>query len=369
MKNAGAISILHVILLSMTVIGLKNHVTIIPPLLEEVGRDGWIAVLFSTVAIFPWLFLLVYIHNQSKQQPIKEWLKQKIGQVGASIVLYSTAVYLIILAAVTMVEALQWVVTTFLPRTPILLLLIVFTILCIYLVTTNLQTIVMVNFFVLSVVVVLGFFVAFTNIQVKDYELLQPFFEHGLSPVLKGMVFPASGFVEVLMLLFIQHQIKDRMKWYHFTVIILILMGLTIGPLIGAITEFGPNEAAKQLYPAYEEWGLVQIGRFIEHLDFFSIYQWLTGAFIRIGFILFVVSDILNISGDKKRIWEFIAPPFFFMCLGLFLMNEPLFLDFKGKYLLTATVIFFFILSVILGIAAIISKKSSNNIQTKSGEK
>ena len=47
-----------------------------------------------------------------------------------------------------------------------------------------------------------------------------------------------------------------------------ILVGLTLGPLIGAITEFGPNEATKQRYPAYEEWGLVTIGRYIEHLDF-----------------------------------------------------------------------------------------------------
>ncbi len=74
------------------------------------------------------------------------------------------------------------------------------------------------------------------------------------------------------MLLFLQHQIKGRIRWYHFTIILIILMGLTMGPLIGAITEFGPSEAAKQRYPAYEEWGLVTIGRYIEHLDFFSLF-------------------------------------------------------------------------------------------------
>ncbi|MDF2067867.1 hypothetical protein [Bacillus sp. Cr_A10] len=40
--SVGQISILHIIFLSMTVIGLKNHVTILPPILQVVGRDGWI---------------------------------------------------------------------------------------------------------------------------------------------------------------------------------------------------------------------------------------------------------------------------------------------------------------------------------------
>ena len=98
-------------------------------------------------------------------------------------------------------------------------------------------------------------------LQVKDYDLLRPFLEHGLQPALTSAVFPASGFVELLLFLFIQHKVKDRFRWYHFAIMLLILMGLTIGPTMGAITEFGPIEAAKQRYPAYEEWGLGSIGR------------------------------------------------------------------------------------------------------------
>ena len=364
MKSIGPISILHVIFLSMTVIGLKNHVTILPPLLNEVGRDGWISVIFSAITLLPWLFLLVYIHTKTNQEPLKDWLKQKIGNIGSTIVIYSAATFLLVISAFTMVETLQWVNTTFLPQTPVILLLVIYVILCILLASTNIQTIVIVNVFVLFGVVVFGFFVAFTNIQVKDYELLRPFFEHGFQPILKGMIYPASGFVELMILLFIQHQIKDRMRWYHFAIMLFILMGLTIGPLIGAITEFGPIEAAKQRYPAYEEWGLVTLGRFIEHLDFLSIYQWLTGTFIRVGFLLYVVVDLLNMTGDNKRIWQMLAPPFFFICLPLIILNENIFLKIKGDYILTTTFVFFFILSIFLGIVAFMSEKSSKKHKT-----
>lgn len=358
MKNIGSISILHVIFLSMTVIGLKNHVTIMPPLLDVAGRDSWISVLLTTIAILPWVFLLVYIHTKTNQEPLKDWIKQRIGKVGSSIVIYSVVIFLVIIAAFTMIETLQWVNTTALPKTPKIILLFIYTVLCIYLVTTSLQTIVIVNVFVLFGVVVFGFFVAITNIQVKDYELLRPFFEHGFQPTLTALVYPASGFVELLLFLFLQHQIRDRLRWYHFAIMLVILMGLTLGPLIGAITEFGPDEAARQRYPAYEEWGLVTIGRYIEHLDFLSIYQWLTGTFIRVGFILYVVADLLNMTGDSKRIWRMLAPPFFFCCLPLMILNDHIFMKIKGDYILTATFIFFFLLSLILTVIAILPKKS-----------
>ena len=359
MKNVGSISILHVIFLSMTVIGLKNHVTIIPPLLDVAKRDGWASVLIAAVIIIFWLLLLVYIQSKSKQEPIRDWLDGTIGKTASTIVIYCIAIFLIILAAFTMVETLQWVNTTFLPQTPVIILLFIYTILCILLVTTSLQTIVILNVFVLFGVVVFGFFVAFTNIQVKEYHLLLPFFEHGFSPVLKGAIYPTSGFIELLMLLFLQHQYKDRIRWYHFGIMLFILMGLTLGPLIGAITEFGPTEAAKQRYPAYEEWGLVSIGRYIEHLDFFSIYQWLTGTFIRVGFFLYVIADLLKMTGDPKRIWKMLAPPFFLFCLPLIILNENIFLKVKGNYILTATFIFFFLLSIFFVLVAFFSNKSS----------
>lgn len=372
MKTAGSISTLHLILLIMTFIGLKNHVTIIPAILQDVGRDGWASVLLGAVVSLIWLFLIVYVHNKTKQQSIRDWLKRKIGKVGSQIVIYIFSFYLIALAAFTMRETILWINSTFLVRTPMLPLLIIYTILIVYLASSNIKTITIVNTFVLIGVLVLGFFVAFVNIQVKDYRLLRPFFEHGFEPIVYGAIYPASGFVELLLILFLQHKLKDRMRWPHFIIILFILMGLTLGPLIGAITEFGPVEAAKQRYPAYEEWGLATIGRFIEHLDFFSIYQWLTGAFIRIVVFLYIVSELLGISGDKKSISKIIVPPFLFSCLILTLVKDNYFIEVNKREFLKLTFFFFVAFSIFLAIVARIpgksSKKSSHENDNKSGE-
>ncbi|TSI02601.1 endospore germination permease [Lysinibacillus sp. BW-2-10] len=361
MVKIGQIGLLHVIFLVMTFIGLKNHVTILPPLLEHVKRDGWASVIFAAILLFPWLFLLLYIHKKSKQRPIKIWLKEKVGKIGSAIILYSTVAFIYLMAAFTLRETVLWISSTFLNLTPKLILIALYIILCFLLVSTNIQTIVIVNTFVLFFVVVFGFYVAIVNIQVKDYNLLRPFFEHGFEPVAKGFVYPASGFIELFLLLFLQHHFKSRMKWYHLAIMLFILTGLTLGPLLGAIVEFGPEEAARQRYPAYEEWGLVSIGRFIEHMDFLSIYQWLTGTFVRVGLLLFIATDILNFTGDIKRIWRYMVPPFFFTSLVLFLIDDSLFLQLNTHEMLIGTFVFFLILSILFGCIATLKKKAPKN--------
>ena len=361
MKSTNTISILHIILLTMTVIGLKNHVTIIPSLLNNAGRDAWISVILATIVIIPWLYLLLVVHKNLGDQSIRMYILKSSPKFGNAII-YFIAFYLILIAAFTMRETLQWVSTTFLIETPILLLLLFFVVVCLFLAMSSIFSITMVNVIVLFGVLVLGFLVAFVNIKVKNYALLLPFFEHGFTPIAKSTVYPASGFVELFLFLFIHQNIKKKLKYSHLLLMLFLLMGLTLGPLIGAIIEFGPNEAAKQRYPAFEEWRIAAIGTFINHIDFFSIYQWLTGAFIRISFILYIVIEILGLTAQKKLIWKTVAPGFFLSTLPLFLLNDTIFLKLKSEYFLISTFFFFFLLAFVL-VFFLKRKKTSKEVE------
>lgn len=345
------LTILHMLLIAMTFIGLKNHVTILPALLGHGGRDSWMAVLLAAALMIPWLLLILFIHKQSKGVHIRDWLEGRMGNRFTAALFFVIALYLLVIAAFTMRETLQWLNTTFLLDTPPLVLLILFVVLCVTLATMNIVTITIVNNIVLFGVVILGFFVAIVNIQVKDYELLRPFLEHGIAPVLKSTVYPMSGFIELLLLLFLQHYLKKPIRLYQLVLILVVLAGLTTGPLIGAITEFGPKEAAELRYPAYEEWALATIGRYFEHMDFFSAYQWLTGTFIRVGILLFIVVDMYKWTEQKKRVWTNLAMPFFVLCCALFLVEEELFLRINNGLFLIVTASFFIALSFVLLIA------------------
>lgn len=359
MRAIGQISILHLILLVMTCIGLKNHVTILPPLLSEVKRDGWMSVLISMLLFLPWIFIIVYIQKRTNSQPINVWLKERIGKIPSVIVLYSTIIFIYFLAAFSMRETILWISATFLNDTPQILLLSIYIITCFLLASTNIQTIVITNAFVLFFIVIFGYYVALVNMKLKDYSLLLPSFEHGFTPILLGVAYPASGFIELIFIIYLQHYLKAQLKWKNLLIIILILTGLTLGPLTGAIAEFGPTEAAKQKYPAYEEWGLVTLGEFIDHLDFLSIHQWLAGTFIRVGTLLFIVVDILNIYGKPKKIWLYLLPPFFILNLFFTIMDDTFFLYLNNFTFLIISLIYLFLLSIVLLLASMKGKKKN----------
>lgn len=356
--NNKAISITNVILLAMTFIGLKNHVTILSPLLAHSGRDGWLSVILSSLVTLLWVFLLLYIHKKTKQEDIKQWLESRLGKVPATIFHLFIACFFILLAAFTMRETIQWINGIFLMKTPIFVLLIIYAVLCLLLALSSFRTILITNAFVLFGVIIFGFFVAIVNIKVKDYNLLLPFMENGIQPVLKGMIYPASGMIEVIFFLYLQQSIKVRFRFRHYLIMIGILTMLTLGPLIGAITEFGPEEAIKQLFPAYEEWGLVHIGRFIEHLDFLSIYQWLTGTFIRVGIILYFAIHLFPFKNKKKKTWFLVAPIFILTCMLLLSLEDYIFVKLESEYFLPVTLIFFFFVSLFYGLLSLRADKT-----------
>ena len=115
------------------------------------------------------------------------------------------------------------------------------------------------------------------NMKYKDYSLLFPIMENGMGPVWRGMIYSLAGLMEIWILMLFQHEVKGKIRWWHVLILGVFMLSMAIGPTIGAIVEFGPEEATKQRNSPYEQWKLVNIGkacaarRFFVHL---SVAQW-----------------------------------------------------------------------------------------------
>lgn len=349
MKNSESITVFQLTLLGMTAVGFNNHVIVIPPLIQAAGRDSWMSVLISFGFILIWSFLFVYIHKKTRQQHLFLWLQQHIGKFFSIVIVISICLYVVILAASTLRETIIWANIVFLPATPVWILAFLFILLCVLTAASGLRTLSIINVFLLFFIIILGFFVATANLQFKDYSLILPLLEKGYSPVFKASIYAASGMIELVMFLFLQQKIDAPIRYRHFLVNALLLTGLTLGPLLGAIAEFGPVEASRQRYPAYEEWGLVQLGQFVEHVDYLSIYQWMSGAFIRVSLLLFILLEILNLK-DKRKVWWILLPVFaVLMGLTLFPVSDMQSYKFLKSILLPSLLVFVIGLSVLLG--------------------
>lgn len=299
----GKISFLQICMIMILMQGLLMHVILNPFLLDASGRDAWISVLFTTVPFLFWCVLLVIIMKKSKQQKLQPWLAEKTSPAISWIMMAPLIVKLYSIGIITLYHTSSWTITNYIPSAPRPFLCLVLLLVCCYCASQGIRTIGIVAGALLPIVLILGYFVALANSTNKDYSLLRPLMEHGFQPVLNGMIYAGGGYIELLVILVVQHRLKAKIQLWKILLLGLFLMYLTLGTIIGAITEFGPIEAAKQYESPYEQWRLVKLSNYIEHVDFLSVFQWLAGATIRISFSIYLITECFTFKNAKIRKW------------------------------------------------------------------
>ncbi|MBB3109824.1 spore germination protein (amino acid permease) [Paenibacillus phyllosphaerae] len=283
-------------------VGLSNHVILLPVILDEAGRDAWLSSPLSFVIIMPWLLFIIHgTMKRTKYSRLTDLISSKLSKPVAWILLLPMLLLLLMLSFQTFTETVDWTSTTYLPATPPLVLQLCLIGLVAYGAWSGLQALVLISCLLLPSVVVLGDFVMTANMPDKDYSYLLPILENGPGGLIRATLFSVGSLLELSLLLLIQHHLRGELKRRYMLLLLFFVALLTLGPAIGAVTEFGPIEAAKLRYPAFAQWRLVTIGKYIEHLDFFAIFQWLSGAFIRISLPLFIVLDLLPVRRKSRR--------------------------------------------------------------------
>jgi spore germination protein (amino acid permease) len=304
MDNSIRITAIQAYMITLLSIGLMNHVELIPVLLTIAKRDAWAGVLLTIVPACVFALLLAYVARKTRDVSIVAAIRSRYGRLAAWTIGGMIALYAFLSLIVTLKDTSNWAHIAYLPQTPVIAIAIVLTTLCACSAMAGIRAIAVCSGVLLPIVVLLGLFVMSANFQFKEYSLLFPLFTHGYKPLMNAAFFAMSGITELVLLLFLQHHMKTSLRIGGLLFMAVSLIGLTVGPLAGAIAIFGPFEAAELRYPAFEQWRMVMLGRFVTHLDAFSIFQWLSGAFIRISFLMFLILDLP--SGRSRRTRRFV---------------------------------------------------------------
>ncbi len=320
------------------------------------------SVILALLITLIWILIILAIHKKTNRENIFQWLLSRSNKWIVYTLIAMLVFSLMLMAVAALRETVTWVNISLLPETPRIVTAFSLGLVCFLMANTNLKSICITNQFLLFFVVILGFFVAIVNMQYKDYSLLKPMFEHGYEPIFKGSIFPLSGFSELFLLLLIQDKIKEKFSYKQFAITAILLTSLTIGPLIGAIIEFSQGEAEKLRFPAYEEWELVSIGHFIEHIFFFVIYQWLTGAYIRISFVFFLIRELLSINNNKYSKYYYYAVFIIVEVLTLYPLSDFLYSKILFYVLLPYTAYFLLGFSCLLFLVITIAARKDRRI-------
>lgn len=285
-------------------------------------RDSWFGAAISLIPLLIWICLLYIVIKRTKQQNMTEWIKQKFGKV----VVFPFKLGLIAIcfghSIITIKEMVTWTHVTYLPRTPPFMITILFMIFCFFAARSGLRAIAITSGILMPAVALLGFFVMGANFRYKDYSLLTPLFTHGYGPTLTSIMLTCGASFELLVIVFLQHHVDTRIRLSALFILAVCVIGLTIGPLTGSIAIFGPFEAADLRYPAFEQWRMVTLGKYISHLDFLSIFQWISGACVRTSILMFLSVDVMSIKKKRTRTLILVGISLLFLAASLYPVTD-----------------------------------------------
>ncbi|MBO7743490.1 endospore germination permease [Paenibacillus sp. MWE-103] len=278
-------------MLLITFIGISNHVILIPILLDAAKRDAWISVLFAIVPSLLVGLLYTYIFKQLPAS-LSTWVNEKTN---AFVWLIFTLVYTLYFAAqasISVRDTIIWSNSTYLTYTPKWVVGLCILSICYYTARKGIAAIAITNGILLPWIVALGFYVMTVNFQFKDYGYLFPVFKNPPQAIAHGAWYTTAGIMEIFLVFFLKDDVQGKLTRKNMALVVLILVELTFGPLAGIMAMFGPFEAEKLRYPAYEQWRMASIGSMLSQTDFLSIYQWLAGSFIRTSLAIYIIHSL-----------------------------------------------------------------------------
>lgn len=309
-KQITALQLYMIIIIS---IAITNHVLLIPVLLHYGKRDSWVGASLALIPLLVWTCLIYFLVKRTKQGELLLWVRMRLGKWGMYVLQFTIALSCFSQSFITIKDVTMWTHITYLPRTPLMIITLMFILFCFFAAREGIKAIAISSGILLPAVVVLGYFVMGANFQYKDYTLLTPLFTHGYGPTLICTLLTCSASFEIMSVLIMQHHVRTRIRLRGLLILTTCVIGLTIGPLTGAIAIFGPFEAADLRYPAFEQWRMVTLGKYISHLDSLSIFQWMSGSCMRTSILMFIFVDVMRIQKKSTRTHILI-----WLSLGLF---------------------------------------------------
>lgn len=344
--------------------GLLNHVILIPNLLTAAGRDGWLSVIAAYPISILFLWLIYYIVRNSPDEGFFSLIRQRLGRSIHTILSFPVILYLFISSYITLQDLLIWLNAYFLAESSLFVIKLVMIFVCFLITLAGIKNMAITSGILLPIVMILGIMISIINTGVKDPNLLLPILADGYTPMLKGGIYVLSGLLEIYLVILLHPFSQESIKFKQLMILLFILSGLILGPLSASIMEFGPTEAENFRYPAYEQWRVLSIGDYISHMDFFALYQWLSGAFIRVGLFMFLLCTFFF---SKKKHYRF---NFMFVALMYILLFSVMLINFETyffykylyAYFLPVSVVFF-LMQIILStfLIKVLKKRDERN--------
>lgn len=308
---------------SVTVMG---HLYMVPIVIGLAGRDGWMSILVALIPALGMSLVLAGLAWLAPGRSLAQILVDVLGKIPGKIMGLAYTLFFILAPAITIRGLMDFMKVSFMPMTPPAVFGLTFLFISGFAVFGGLERLIRVNEILLPVLIAAGILAWSLTFPLKDYQMLLPLLESGISPVLSGSI-PLMGLVaEMVALGMIQPSVRQQKQlWRYYSAGMLLITLMFIGPLTGPVAMFGATMASSLYYPTFNEIENIILGDFIQGLQVLAIILWLFGSFGRISFFYYAsIRSAAQMFGLRQSRWLVFPVGAVIMLLALFVFRDNL---------------------------------------------
>lgn len=329
-------------------------------LVRAAGIDAYITILFGVVVGIPALLLFLYIASYEPNLSFPEKMEALYGKKFGKIITMISAIFIFIFANNYMFNLINFIVSQFLPETPLMIVGFVFAILMIYANHKGIETISRVSLVLLSINTIL-FVIGFIGlIPSVDIENLKPFLEFGIGrPLQATYYFFTLMIMPIFALLVVPKNKVANPKNFNKSIVFAYIISILFifGFCIITLGILGIHLASIYQYPEYMILKHVNLFGFLDRIENIVTAQWIFGLFFSVTFAVYYVGNCIKPNHNSKLLPTSIV---ILMLLAsvYFIPNNT---SFNHYIYFVAPILRIFSLSlfIFIGISILIKKKKS----------
>ncbi|MEH6996417.1 endospore germination permease [Neobacillus drentensis] len=270
-------------------------------------NDLWLSPVLASFIGFVTVYIVHQLHKLFPNQSVIQFSEQIVGRFGGKMLGFLFLFFYIPIVGQLIRSYGEFIVDSFLFKTPISLVMGSMLLLCAFVVNGGIEVLGRVAELFFPILII-GLIILITFLS-PDFEFknIFPMFEGGMMPSIKGAIVPGAWFTEFFLLIFLLPFLADQEKGMKYgmmsvfaVMMTLVVVNLTVYFVLGETTS-------SKTYPMMNAVRYISLADFFENLESITMALWILGAFVKISVFYYVAAlgtaQWLNLSDYRPVIW------------------------------------------------------------------
>lgn len=307
-----------------------QFLVLFPLILEAAKRDAWISILISLLLCLLISPIIIRITKVRGVQRLPSWIGQR-SRMLKGIMIGIIQLYLFLTAYIVCQQLITYTKIVYLQQTPLIFLLLPLLLLVFLAAKSGIQTIAVFSGILYPLMFLFQMIMMFGNIPYLNFGMMTPVFENGMTDIWTGLPWSISGFLDLMFFWVLLSHLSEKTHNKIYGGVLIFSGTVFLLAVTASVLIFGPFEAATQRFPIFEQWRLVMISKYVEHVDFLSMFLRLSASMMRSVLCLYLSAEMFRWAKTSGRTWYLAGA-----CVLLFILlfipeSDPHFLTMSKK--------------------------------------